>query len=63
MNTVIENLQTIAPEVAAADVQRDQPLRDQIDLDSMDFLNFIISLHKTLGCGHTGGGLFKAHHT
>jgi len=49
MNTVIENLQTIAPEVAAADVQRDQPLRDQIDLDSMDFLNFIISLHKTLG--------------
>ncbi len=36
----------IAPE---ADLRRLQPhvnLRDQLDIDSMDFLNFVIALHK-----------------
>jgi len=26
----------------------DQPLRDQVDLDSMDWLNFLIGLHEKL---------------
>lgn len=47
LQQVILNLRTIAPEITPDTIQTDQPLRDQIDLDSMDFLNFIISLHKT----------------
>ena len=27
----------------------DRPLREQVDIDSFDFLNFIIRLHETLG--------------
>ena len=27
----------------------DQPLRNQIDLDSIDWLNFLIGLHRKLG--------------
>jgi acyl carrier protein len=27
------------------------PLREQLDIDSMDFLNFVIALHKELGVG------------
>lgn len=42
-------LHAIAPEVAPADVAPDRPLRDQVELDSMDFLNFLIRLHDKLG--------------
>ena len=46
--TVLRVLGSIAPE---ADLDRLNPqgrLRDQLDIDSMDFLNFIIGLHKEL---------------
>lgn len=39
----------IAPEVNPDDIQSDAPLRDQVDLDSMDYLNFLIGLHQKLG--------------
>lgn len=39
----------IAPEADPAAIAADQPLRDQIDIDSFDFLNVIIRLHETLG--------------
>ena len=39
----------IAPEADPAAIAPDQPLRDQIDIDSFDFLNVIIRLHETLG--------------
>jgi acyl carrier protein len=39
----------IAPELDPATLEPDRPLRDQVDLDSMDFLNFILGLHKKLG--------------
>lgn len=45
---VLNCLGAIAPE---ADLSRIRPaisLRDQLDIDSMDFLNFVISLHKEL---------------
>ena len=38
-----------APEVDFSQIHPDRPLRDQIDLDSMDYLNFLIALHKELG--------------
>ena len=30
------------------DLQPDRPLRDQVDLDSMDWLNFLVGLHQRL---------------
>ena len=48
MATVIATLQSIAPEVNENELAADQPLRDQVDLDSMDWLNFLIGLHDRL---------------
>jgi acyl carrier protein len=42
-------LREIAPEADLGAIRADLSLRDQIDLDSMDFLNFVIGLHKRLG--------------
>jgi acyl carrier protein len=39
----------IAPETDPAAIVADQPLREQIDLDSFDFLNVIVRLHEQLG--------------
>jgi acyl carrier protein len=46
---VREALLSVAPELAAATLDPDQPLRDQADIDSMDFLRFVMELHKQLG--------------
>lgn len=46
--TVVSTLKSIAPEVEEADLVPDRPLRDQVDLDSMDWLNFLIGLHQKL---------------
>ena len=46
--TIIDTLRSIAPEIEPAGIAPDKPLRDQVDLDSMDFLNVIIRLHETL---------------
>ena len=45
---VLSVLTTIAPEVDANDIRDDVLLRDQVDLDSMDWLNFLIGIHKRL---------------
>jgi len=42
-------LRRIAPEVAPEELVPDRPLRDQVDLDSMDWLNFLVGLHAALG--------------
>lgn len=47
-NTALELLAEIAPELDPATLAGDIPLRDQVDLDSMDFLNYLISIHNTL---------------
>ena len=39
----------VAPESAGQPLEPEANLRDQIDLDSMDFLNFIIALHEATG--------------
>jgi len=46
--TVFRVLGTIAPEADPDQIKPDLNLRDQLDLDSMDFLNFVIGLHKEL---------------
>jgi acyl carrier protein len=46
---VMEALVAVAPEAGAGGVNPDVPLRDQVDLDSMDFLRFVVGLHEQLG--------------
>ena len=46
---VIDTLAAIAPEVDFATIASDQSLREQVDIDSFDFLNAIIRLHEKLG--------------
>ncbi|EID18015.1 hypothetical protein MXEN_00150 [Mycobacterium xenopi RIVM700367] len=41
-------LTAIAPEVEPDEIQDDALLRDQVDLDSMDWLNFLLGIHKRL---------------
>jgi acyl carrier protein len=45
---ILSVLTTIAPEVEPEDIEDDVLLRDQVDLDSMDWLNFLIGIHKRL---------------
>ena len=47
--TALEVLRGIAPEIEAGDIEPARPLRSQVDLDSMDWLNFLIGLHQRLG--------------
>jgi acyl carrier protein len=44
----LETLLAIAPEVEADELRGDKPLRNQVDLDSMDWLNFLLGLHERL---------------
>ena len=39
----------IAPEVDAARLDPSRDLRDELDLDSMDFLNFLVAVHQRTG--------------
>jgi acyl carrier protein len=45
---VLDALRRIAPEVAPETLAAGKPLRDQVDLDSMDWLNFLVGLHERL---------------
>ena len=46
---VRQALSNVAPEVDLGSIDPAKDLRDQMDLDSVDFLNFVIGLHKELG--------------
>ena len=45
---VLATLLSIAPEVEVDELRADKPLRNQVDLDSMDWLNFLLGLHEKL---------------
>ncbi|MDP2368112.1 acyl carrier protein [Rhodoferax sp.] len=47
--TVVALLRRIAPELESDALEPKRPLRQQVDLDSMDWLNFLISLHERFG--------------
>ena len=46
---VLDTLAAIAPEADLASLPGDAVLRDELDLDSMDFLNFVTALHEQTG--------------
>ncbi|MBZ5506624.1 MAG: acyl carrier protein [Acidobacteriia bacterium] len=45
-NTVLRLLGTVAPEADLGRIKPGSRFRDQLDIDSMDRLNFVIALHK-----------------
>ena len=47
--SVLDTLRRIAPEISPDELKPAMPLRDQVDLDSMDWLNFLVALHGKLG--------------
>jgi acyl carrier protein len=50
IRTVVqEELNNIAPEVDMATVDPAADVREALDIDSMDFLNFIAAIHRRLG--------------
>jgi acyl carrier protein len=46
---VIDSVHESAPEADFATVKSDRSLREQLDLDSFDYLNVLIALHAKLG--------------
>jgi len=46
---VIEAIQTVAPEIEANTINPDAELREECDIDSMDFLNFLSALKTSSG--------------
>jgi acyl carrier protein len=45
---VLQALCDVAPELEPGSLDPQAELRSQLDLDSMDFLNFVLGLHKAL---------------
>ena len=45
---VVKALTSVAPEIDPASLDPNAEFRQEIDLDSMDFLNFVIALHASL---------------
>ena len=46
---VMASLARIAPEADLDHLAPDLDLRDELDLDSMDFLNFVVGIHDRTG--------------
>lgn len=46
---IIDIINTIAPDEDTDDIKSDVRLRDQLDLDSMDFLDIVMELRKRYG--------------
>lgn len=46
---VVAALTRIAPEIDPGALDASAPLRDQVDLDSVDFMNFLVAIDRDLG--------------
>jgi acyl carrier protein len=46
---VVEELSNIAPDIDMSTIDPSADLREALDIDSMDFLNFITAIDKRLG--------------
>lgn len=46
---VTRSLYTVAPDIEGEPIDPEKSLRTQFEIDSMDFLNFVISLHQATG--------------
>lgn len=46
---LVEALCAVVPEARGVHPDAGLPLRDQFDMDSMDFMNFVVGIHERLG--------------
>ena len=46
---IFDVLDDLAPEADPAALNGDVDLREELDLDSMDFMNFVVALHERTG--------------
>ncbi len=46
---VVRSIESVAPEADASSLDPKVDLREELDIDSMDFLNFVTALHDELG--------------
>jgi len=47
-SVVLKSLESIAPETDPSGIDPSESLREELDIDSMDFLNFVTALHEEL---------------
>lgn len=47
--TILDAIQEVAPEIEQDDIDMDEDIREECDLDSIDFLNYLIALKKSTG--------------
>jgi acyl carrier protein len=48
-NVLLRVLRTVAPESQPEKLDGMQNFREELDLDSVDFMNFVVGLHDALG--------------
>jgi acyl carrier protein len=46
---IIKALQEVAPEIKKDDIDGDEDIREECDLDSMDFINYLAALQRSTG--------------
>lgn len=46
---LLQALTDVAPEIEPGAIEPGKPLRAQVDLDSADWLNFLVAVHEKLG--------------
>jgi acyl carrier protein len=52
---ILSAIQEVAPEIEQEDIDMDEDIREECDLDSMDFINYLIALKKSTGVSITEG--------
>ena len=58
---IIEAIQEVAPEVEKHTIDFDEDIREECDLDSMDFINYLAALQKSTGIKIIEGDYPKFH--
>ena len=46
---IVDAIGAVAPEADVSTIEPDEDLRDELDIDSMDFLNVIVGIHERTG--------------
>ncbi len=46
---LVTALRSVAPEADPGTLRSDEPIQDQLEIDSMDFLNWVIAIHERIG--------------
>jgi acyl carrier protein len=48
-DVIVQALKKVAPEADPSRLPADADVREQLDIDSMDFLRFVVAVHQKLG--------------